>query len=148
MRGKAKQIIDYLFEQDKDKIFEIKECKKKRTLNQNSYYWELLGELSLALRVPPRELHFEMLKKYSQMYQIMIPEEIEPRGIKYFEKKSLIKKNDKLFRIYEVFTPSSELKTKEFAILLDGLIQECKQVGIETLTPNQLKELGYVKNVE
>ncbi len=148
MRGKAKQIIDYLFEQDKDKVFEIKECKKKRTLNQNSYYWELLGELSLALRVAPRELHFEMLKKYSQMYQIMIPEEIEPRGIKYFEKKSLIKKNDKLFRIYEVFTPSSELKTKEFAILLDGLIQECNQVGIETLTPNQLKELGYVKNVE
>jgi len=142
MKGTPKKIIEFLFEQDKDKIFEIKEYRKKRTLNQNNYYWELLGELSLTLRVPVEELHFKMLKDYSQRFQVMIPEEIDLRGIEYYEKKSLIKKNDKLFRVYDVYVPSHELKTKEFAILLDGLIQECKQVGIETLTPDEIARLN------
>ena len=141
MKGTPKQIIDYLFEQDKDKIFEIKEFKKKRTLNQNSYYWELLGELSLALRLPPEELHRQMLKDYSQKYQIMTPEETELRGFEYYDKKSVIEKNGNKFQVYEVYVPSHLLKTKEFAILLDGLISECKQVGIETLTPNQIREM-------
>lgn len=141
MKGTPKQIIDYLFEQDKDKIFEIKEYKKKRTLNQNSYYWKLLGELSLALRLPPEELHRRMLKDYSQKYQIMIPYEVELRGVEYYEKKSAIINNNKKFQVYEVYVPSHELKTKEFAILLDGLINECKQVGIETLTPNKIREM-------
>lgn len=142
MKGTPKQIIDYLYYQDKDKVFEIKEYRKKRTLNQNNYYWELLGELSLTLRVPVEELHFEMLKNYSQRLQVMIPEGTELRGVEYYEKKSLIKKNDKLFRVYYVYVPSHELKTKEFAILLDGLIHECKQVGIETLTPDELARLN------
>lgn len=141
MKGTPKQIIDYLYYQDKDKVFEIKEFKKKRTLNQNNYYWELLGELSLALRLPPEELHKRMLKDYSQKYQIMIPYEIELRGIEYYDKKSVIEKNGNKFQVYEVYVPSHELKTKEFAILLDGLINECKQVGIETLTPDEISEM-------
>lgn len=141
MKGTPKQIIDYLYYQDKDKVFEIKEYRKKRTLNQNNYYWELLGELSLALRLPPEELHKRMLKDYSQKYQIMIPYEIELRGIEYYDKKSVIEKNGKKFQTYNIYVPSHELKTKEFAILLDGLINECKQVGIETLTPNQIREM-------
>lgn len=141
MKGTPKQIIDYLYYQDKDKVFEIKEFKKKRTLNQNNYYWELLGELSLALRLPPEELHKRMLKDYSQKYQIMIPYEIELRGIDYYDKKSVIEKNGNKFQVYEVYVPSHELKTKEFAILLDGLINECKQVGIETLTPDEISEM-------
>ena len=140
MKGTPKQIIDYLYYQDKEKVFEIKEYRKKRTLNQNSYYWELLGELSLTLRIPPEELHKRLLKDYSQRIQIMIPYETELRGIEYYDKKSVIEKNGKKFQVYDVYVPSHELKTKEFAILLDGLINECKQQGIETLTPNQLKE--------
>lgn len=141
MKGTPKQIIDYLYYQDKDKIFEIKEYRKKRTLNQNNYYWELLGELSLTLQIPPEELHKRMLRDYSQKIQVMIPYETELRGIEYYDKKSIIEKNGKKFQVYDVFVPSHELKTKEFAILLDGLINECKQVGIETLTPNQIREM-------
>ena len=36
------------------------------------------------------------------------------------------------------------MDTKEFSRLLDGIISECKEMGIETKTPNQLLELeGY-----
>jgi hypothetical protein len=72
------------------------------------------------------------------------------RGIEYYEKKSTIKKDDKLFNVYHVYTPSHELKTDEFAILLDGLCRECQQQGIETRSPNQIlmEENFYEINME
>ena len=37
------------------------------------------------------------------------------------------------------YTPSYELKTDEFAILLDGLIQEAEQQGIDTRSPEEIE---------
>jgi hypothetical protein len=138
MIGNKNRIINWLLEQDKDKLFEIKEYKKKRNNNQNSRYWKLLSELSLKTKISIEELHFDMLKNYSPRYEILVPSENEIRGIEYYEKKSKIIKNGKEFTVYHVFTPSHELKTDEFAILLNGLIQECKLQGIETRSLNEI----------
>jgi hypothetical protein len=38
------------------------------------------------------------------------------------------------------------MDSKEFSMLLDGLIYECKEQGINTMTPAELLKLkGYVK---
>lgn len=138
-RGQPLKLIQYLYEQDKNKVFEIKEYKEKRNNQQNSKYWKLLNELSLVLKIGIEELHFQMLKNYSQRYEILVPSEIGIRGIEYYEKKSKIIKNGKEFNIYHVFTPSHELNTSEFALLMSGLIEECKQVGIDTRSPEEIK---------
>lgn len=138
-RGQPIKLIQYLYEQDKDKVFEIKEYKEKRNNNQNSKYWKLLGELSLVLKIGIEELHFQMLKNYSQRYEILVPSEIGIRGIEYYEEKSKISKNGKEYTVYHVFTPSHELNTSEFAMLMSGLIEECKQVGIDTRSPDEIK---------
>lgn len=140
MTGKALTIINWLYDQDKDKIFEIKEHKKKRKLNQNDKYWKLINELSRKTKISVSELHFDMLKNYSVRYEILVPRETLLRGIEYYEKKSTIKKGDKLFDVYHVYTPSHELKTDEFAILLDGLCQACKEQGIEIRSPEEIEK--------
>ena len=140
MVGNALKLIEFLYIQDKDKLYEVKEYKKKRNNNQNSRYWKLINELSLKLKISVEKLHFEMLKNYSQRYEILVPADKEIRGIEYYEKKSKINKNGKEFYVYHVYTPSHELKTDEFAILLDGLIQECKQQGIDTRSPDEIKK--------
>ena len=33
----------------------------------------------------------------------------------------------------------------EFGILLDGLISECKEVGIETRTPDEIAQMRYIE---
>ena len=139
MIGRPLKLIDFLYLQEKDKIFEIKEYKKKRNNNQNSRYWKLISELSLKTKISIEELHFDMLKHYSPRYEILVPADKEIRGIEYYEKKSKIVKDGKEFYVYHVYTPSHELKTDEFAILLDGLIQECKQQGIDTRSPDEIK---------
>ena len=138
MKGTPIKLIQWLYEQDKEKVYEIKEYKEKRNIDQNAKYWKLLNELALKLKVSIEELHFQMLKFYSQRYEILVPSDYEIRGIEYYEKKSTIKKGDKLFNVYIVYTPSHELNTKEFSLLLEGLCNECEEQGIDTRSPNEI----------
>lgn len=139
MIGNALKLIEFLYIQDKDKLYEIKEYKKKRNNNQNSKYWKLLCELSLKTRIAIEDLHFDMLKHYSPRYEILVPADKEIRGIEYYERKSKIIKDGKEYIVYHVYTPSHELKTDEFAILLDGLIQEAIQQGIDVRSPEEIR---------
>lgn len=141
MRGTIKKLIPYMLELDDTKIYEVKEYKEKRNLDQNAKYWKLLNELALTLKISVEELHFKMLKDYSQRYEILVPKDTKLRGIEYYERKSKVIRNDQEFIVYQVFTPSHELNTREFALLLQGLCEECKEQGIETLSPDELKKL-------
>lgn len=138
MIGNKKQCIDWLLETEAD-IFDVKVHKEQRNKKQNDKYYKLLNELAKKLKKGWREIHFDMLKNYSVAYEMMVPEETEIRGIEYYEKKSAIIKNGKRFNVYHVYTPSHELKTDEFAILLDGLVQECEQQGIDTRSPEEIE---------
>ena len=138
MIGNKRQCVDWLLETEAD-TFEVNVYKSKRNKKQNDRYWTLLNKLAKKVKIGVGKLHFEMLKSYSVSYEILIPEDTEIRGIEYYEKKSTIMKNDKKFTVYHVYTPSHELKTDEFAILLDGLIQECEQQDIDTRSPEEIE---------
>jgi len=49
MQGTAQQIIQWLFNQDREKQFEIKEFKPKRSLDSNSYAWTLINKIGNAI---------------------------------------------------------------------------------------------------
>lgn len=146
MTGNALKLIQWLYEQDKQQVFQIKKYKKQRNKDQNKKYWKLLNELALKMKISIEELHFQMLKFYSPRYEILVPANEEIRGIEYCEKKSKIIKNGKEFNVYHVYTPSHEMNEEEFSLLLQGLCDECKNQEIETRSPeeiardNQLKE--------
>ena len=138
MIGNKKQCIDWLLETEAD-IFEVNIYKKQRNNDQNAKYWKLLNELAKKIRMSVDKLHFEMLKSYSTVWEMLVPEDTKITGIEYYEKKSAIIKNGKRFNVYHVYTPSHELKTDEFAILLDGLIQEAIQQGIDVRSPIEIE---------
>lgn len=48
---------------------------------------------------------------------------------------------NQMFRTYVMIRGSSTYDTKEMSILLDELIQEAQNLGIETLTPAELEEI-------
>ena len=138
MIGNKNQCINWLLEQENG-IFKVDNYKEKRNNNQNAKYYKLLNELAKKLKIGWRELHFNMLKNYSTVWEMLVPEGTEITGIEYYEKKSIIIKNGKRFNVYHVYTPSHELRTDEFAVLLNGLIQECEQQGIETRSPSEIE---------
>ena len=149
MIGNAKAIVQWLFEQYKDKIFEIKEKKQKRTLTQNSYYWSLVNQLSSILRLNNDDCHFLMLQRYGQYEVISVLSEIDLHGyFKYYKEIGHGTVQGKDFKHYKIYKGSSQMDSKEFSVLLDGVISECEQVGIPTLTPKEVAELKFIGGKE
>ena len=46
-----------------------------------------------------------------------------------------------MYRTYIMLRGSSSYDTKEMARLIDGLVSECKEVGIETLPPDEVERM-------
>lgn len=142
MTGKPRDLIKYLATCDDDKDYEVKEYKQKRSLDANSYYWKILSEMAGLLSLSKKELHLKMLKEYGETYSILLPIDQNLEGlVKYYEVESCIEKNGKKFLSYKAYLPSSEMNTKQMARLIDGVVSEAKELGIETLTPRQIEEI-------
>ena len=142
MIGTPEEISRYLWQLDKEKIYEIKEYKQKRSLNQNSYAWKLITELGNVLRKSKEEVYFEMLKAYGQSEIISMLSTISPIGyFKYYEEigKGIV--NGKEFTHYKIYKGSSEYNSKEMSIFIDGIVQDCNSVGIQTMSDEEIKEL-------
>lgn len=146
MIGNAEKIIQWLFQQDREKIFEIKEKKAKRTLTQNAYYWVLLHELAKALKIDNDTAHKMMLERYGAYEVISVLNGIDLTGyFKYFDEIGSGTVNGKQFTHYKIFKGSSQMDSKEFAVLLDGLISDCEELGIPTLTREEIAKLKYIE---
>ena len=146
MIGTPKELIIKMLELDQEKQYELKEHKKKRTKNQNGYYHELKNQLARKLRISPEEVHFELIKKSCPFEEYLVPNEASLRGIRYYEVLAKKQVKDKVFKVIRVYVGTSELDTKEMIILLDNLIEECKEQGIETITPEELAKLRGLEN--
>lgn len=135
---------------DNDKLYDVKISvySDKRTKTMNSYYWVLLSQLANVLRTSKDELHEQLLKRYSQRDFISLLADINPSDyFPYYEYQSTFKHNNNTFKSYLVFKRSSDMNKQEFSILLDGLISECKEVGISTMSPKEISELNYLESI-
>lgn len=142
MTGKVELIIKWLFNQDREKIFEIKELKPKRTLSQNAYAWKLINEIGNKINKSKEEVYLQMLKDYGQSNIVSMLSSINPIGyFKYYEEIGTGIVNAKEFTHYKIFKGSSEFDTKEMKVFIDGIIEECHQLGIETLTPDEIASM-------
>lgn len=142
MIGNAEAIIQYLFQQDRDKLFEVRDYAKKRSLTANAYFWVLVNEIANVTNQSKDEIHLQMLKEYGQNEVFSIRSDIDvSRYLKYYEEIGKGKVNGKEFTHYRVFKGSSEMDSREMAILISGVVQEAEQLGIPTLTPNEIARL-------
>lgn len=142
MIGTSNKIITYLLEQAKDKQFELKEYKEKRSLNANNYYWNLVTELGNVLKMDKEDLHFLLLQKYGQSEMISVVADVDMKNyLKYYEEAGESILNGKTFKHYKVYKGSSEMDSKEMSILINGLVEECHIQGIETKTPAEINSL-------
>lgn len=142
MIGKPLELINYLSTQDSDKVFEIKEYKKHRSLSQNAYAWKLITELGNVLRKSKEEVYLEMLKDYGQSIIISLNNEVDINHyFKYYELIGTGVVNNKGFNHYKIYKGSSEYDSKEMSIFIDGIVQCCEEQGIPTLTKEEVNKL-------
>lgn len=142
MIGVAKELIQWLLNQEPEKQFEIKEYKKKRSLNANAYAWALITKIANVIRISKEECYFNMLKHYGQSEIISVLSEIDISGyVKYYEPIGHAFLQGKNFTHYKIYKGSSEYDTKEMSILIDGIVQECRNLNIETMPEQEIARL-------
>lgn len=137
----AKNLFDELHEAEKLSI-KIDKYREKRSLDANNYAWKLLTEIGNVLRANKEDVYLEMLKRYGQSEIFSVLSHI-PFGeyVKYYEEAGESTLNGKLFKHYKVYKGSSEFDTREMSIFIDGIVSEAEELGIQTLTPNQIADL-------
>ena len=83
-----------------------------------------------------------MLIDYGQSEMISILSEINVKGyFKYYKLAGTSILNGKEFNHYKIYKGSSEYNTKEMSILLEGAVQEAKNLGIKTKEDYEIEKL-------
>ena len=142
MIGTSKKLITYLLEQAKDKQFEIKEYYNKRGLKANAYYWELVNQLANVLNISKEEMHLFLLQQYGQSEIVSVVADIDVKPyFKYYTEAGESVLNGKTFKHYKIYKGSSEMDSKEMSILINGLVEECRNQGIETKPKEEIDSL-------
>ena len=139
--GTPLELIAWLTTQP-EKKFAISEYHEKRSLNANKYAWSLIGQIAEALRRSKEEIYLEMLKHYGQSEFVSVISSVDVRGyFKYYEEYGKGHVEGREFTHYKVYKGTSEYDTKEMSIFIDGIIQEARNLDIETIPPDELERL-------
>lgn len=141
---------------DKTLRLTAKQWRDKRSLDSNAYYWVLLSKLAEDLHISKPRAHNIMLREYGQVElvdgsrcYVRIPDteeaenDVMERTVFHLRPTSqVVEGKDGInYRTYVVLMGSSRYDTAEMSHLLDGLIYECKLLGIETATPEELERM-------
>jgi hypothetical protein len=121
---------------------EIKEYRQKRSLDSNAYMWVLLAKLATVLNTDKDSLYIEMLDRYGVFTHIVVkPEMVDRVKAEWRTVRELgeVTINGKAGVQLMCFFGSSTYNTAEMAKLIDGVVSECKEVGVETLPPDELE---------
>ena len=141
---------------DKDLRLSLVQWREKRSLNANAYFYTLVDKLANELNVSKAYIHNLMLRKYGQLQTVddrpvwvVLPEteevmkNVDENESLHLRATSEVKegKDGRMYRTYVMLKGSHELDTRDMGLLIDGVVSECHEIGIDTLTPNQIKEL-------
>ena len=124
---------------------EAKKFRNKRSLDSNAYAWVLMQEIAEAVNSDKWTVYLQCLQRYSRAFSHVIvkPEAVERMKELYRTCIDLgeITVNGRTGHQLQVYYGSSCFDSKEMAVFIDGIVSECKQLGIETLPPYELERM-------
>ena len=139
-------IVEELKNENKLNV-ELKKYKKKRSLDANAYMWVLVSKIQEKLNIPKEDIYRDAIKNIGVYEVIPVKDEAVERFIEAWKHNGLgwvcetTKSKLEGFTNVIAYYGSSTYNTKEMSRLVDLIVQECKQLNIETMTPEQLSVL-------
>ena len=125
---------------------EASEYERNRSLKQNRYMWELLKAIGD---------HKDINRSRQDVYEIMLERYEFPLAenvrlsaglfneahIEFAHKHFFLTKQGRKYNYYSVFRGTSLMSSKELTVFINHIIDEAKELGIETLPPEELKRM-------
>ena len=119
--------------------------RKKRSLDANAYAWVLMQKLAEANDTDRWSTYLLMLQRYSREFTFVICKEKAIDKLKELYRTCIdlgeVNVNGTTGHQMQVFFGSSTFDTKAMSVFLDGIVSECKELGIETIPPAELERM-------
>lgn len=130
------------------KVYEadLKEHRRRRSLDANSFCWVMLGKLANKLGLSKEEVYREFIKDVGDNYEILpIRNDAVDKWIANWQSKGVgwccdILGESKLEGYTNVITyyGSSTYDSKQMSKLINLIVDECKLQGIEVMTQAEI----------
>ena len=150
LQGNATAEFDKLT--DKDLDLTVKQFQKKRSMDANAYAWVLIGKIAAALKITAAEVYQSIVREIGGNYEIIAVrnEAVEQwrqawahNGAGWQTEIFNDRRTDG-FTDIRCWYGSSVYDTKQMSALLEQIITEAKQIGIETMTPQEINKLNQL----
>ena len=130
--------------------------RKKRSIDANSYYWVLISKISEVIGASKPFIHNMQPRKYGQVEMFdgqiaytMLPDtedtrnRIDEMDECHFAPTSMTRtgKDGVTYRAYKLMKGSHLYDSKEMSALINGTVSDAKELGIETLPPDELERM-------
>lgn len=142
------ELIETL-DESKEYTIEVKEKKKKRSLNSNSYAWVLLGKLAEKLRIPKTDIYRNYVKEIGGNTKdiVCVQDKALDKLRSAWESNGLGWVTDTLPSKIDgctnviLYYGSSTYDVEQMSRLIQLIVQDCKQFGIPTYDREELDRL-------
>ena len=132
-----KQILDLKFEDNDFLKAEITRIKDKKTLQQNRYMWELIGQIAQKQNQDEMEVYCQALQEANAKYTWLegLPE-IKEKLLQVYRAVQITRYEErfgKQFAIFKCYEGTSKYDKKEMMDLLEIIVGWAEELDIPTI---------------
>ena len=116
--------------------------RNKRSLDANALLWDCLGKIAIAVNSDKWTIYLQMLKRYGKFTYICVKPNVVDAVKQQWRECEVIGNvtiNGQEAVQMICYFGSSTLNTKEFSVLLDGVISEMDEMGIHRPPSDQMQ---------
>jgi len=148
----TERVLDELT--DKRLLIDISEYKEKKSLEANAYFWVLCTKIAETLNIDKWTAYLMELRKYGQGVQLTVIKESLDTLTNVFRHIDIMAEYDdwvlnedtgayrKINKAEIIGWYGIHLyNTDEMSKLIDGTVSDAKELGIETLTPDEISRI-------
>jgi hypothetical protein len=127
---------------------EVKQHRNRRSLDSNGYLWILCQKIAEAIRSTKEEVYRKAIREVGQFEYLAVSEEAADQFIKVWNSRGLgwyaEEMDSKISGCKKIiaYYGSSCYDSRSMSILIDYIVAECRELGIETLPPEQLAAMN------
>jgi len=127
---------------------EIKKHVKKRSLDANAYLWVLCDKIAFKIGTTQEEVYQKSVREVGRREMLAIKTDVvdrwlidwRGRGLGWFSE--IVRESDlRGYTVTRNYYGSSTYTTDEMKRLIDNIIDECNELGIDTKTPQEIEKL-------
>ena len=129
-------------------VVSIKRYRKRRSLDANAYAWVLIGKIAEKTNVPREEVYRSAIKEIGGNYDVVCAQDKAVEALREsWQKNGIGWITDTMPSKIEgctnvvVYYGSSSYDTHQMSRLINILVQDCEQLGIEVKSQEELDSL-------